>query len=338
MKKTVIGTMVAGMLCVGVLTIGSTSVAESAQPEEAAVDTVANVGHGTTPLAGCQNVTLTVKNNKSVKIKALKVEYKSIEDGKWRTESFSDTVITSGSTSTVKSGATLEHVEGHKMGAIKLHYKKWCGWQVVGDLHRYRLLVRVTEVRVRQNLPCRFQERRLLKTHRGHAPIDSGAPADARAPSVFVAATATRRDDDEAPSSTRFAISNLVKCSDRTAGTDIALGNGNKEQNMRNIIATIALTTAIAAPATAEAGNASRIWGAPHDAVSVALEVSTSSPIVFRAAALGGHLRRADRWHRRRRLHHHRGLAGRGRERCRRFLGGRAPRRSWAHPRRAGPR
>ncbi len=84
------------------------------------------------PLAACQNVTLRVKNNKSVKIKALKVEYKSKEDGKWRTEKFNNKVIAAGATETVKSGAALEHVEGHQMQSIKLHYKKWCGgkWSV----------------------------------------------------------------------------------------------------------------------------------------------------------------------------------------------------------------
>lgn len=85
-----------------------------------------------TPLAACQSVTLNVKNNKSVKIKALKIEYKSKEDGKWRSEGFSDKQINPGQVLTVKSGASLEHVEGHTMTNIKLHYKKWCGgkWSI----------------------------------------------------------------------------------------------------------------------------------------------------------------------------------------------------------------
>lgn len=85
-----------------------------------------------TPLAACQGIQLNVKNNKSVKIKALKVEYKSKEDGKWRSEGFSDKQINPGQVLTVKSGASLEHVEGHTMTNIKLHYKKWCGgkWSV----------------------------------------------------------------------------------------------------------------------------------------------------------------------------------------------------------------
>ena len=142
MSKTVLGVMGVTMLCASVMTIGATSVAESAQPADAVVDVTSwqmdnaspsvDDGDEATPLAGCQNVTLNVKNNKSVKIKALKIEYKSVEDGKWRTESFADKEIGAGATSTVKSGATLEHIEGHKMSAIKLHYKKWCGgkWSV----------------------------------------------------------------------------------------------------------------------------------------------------------------------------------------------------------------
>lgn len=84
------------------------------------------------PLASCDGVTLMVKNNKSVKIKALKVEYKSVEDGKWRTEKFADESIAAGTTEVVKTNAKLEHVEGHQMKSIRLHYKKWCGgkWSV----------------------------------------------------------------------------------------------------------------------------------------------------------------------------------------------------------------
>lgn len=85
-----------------------------------------------TELAACQNVKIRVKNNKSVKIKVLKAEYKSVEDGKWRKESLPNEVIRAGDTETVKSGAALERVEGHKMKSIRLHYKKWCGgkWSV----------------------------------------------------------------------------------------------------------------------------------------------------------------------------------------------------------------
>ena len=69
---------------------------------------------------------------KSVKIKALKIEYKSVEDGKWRDEGFNDEEINPGATDTVKSGAKLEHIEGQTMQSIKLHYKMWCGgkWSV----------------------------------------------------------------------------------------------------------------------------------------------------------------------------------------------------------------
>ncbi len=87
---------------------------------------------GATELAACQNVNIRVKNNKSVKIKVLKMEYKSIEDGKWRSESLPNEVIPAGQTETVKSGAALERIEGHRMKSIRLHYKKWCGgkWSV----------------------------------------------------------------------------------------------------------------------------------------------------------------------------------------------------------------
>ena len=84
------------------------------------------------PLASCDNVTINVKNGKSVKIKALKIEYKSVEDGKWRDEGFNNEEINPGATDTVKSGAKLEHIEGQIMQSIKLHYKMWCGgkWSV----------------------------------------------------------------------------------------------------------------------------------------------------------------------------------------------------------------
>ena len=87
--------------------------------EDAVAMTEGLVGHSApadaTPLAACQNVTLKVKNNKSVKMKALKIDYKSREDGKWRTELFADEVISPGAIATVKTNASLEHVEGHTM-------------------------------------------------------------------------------------------------------------------------------------------------------------------------------------------------------------------------------
>ncbi len=101
-------------------------------PMSAPVSLEASGSEDATELAACQNVTIRVKNNKSVKIKVLKMEYKSREDGKWRNESLPNEVISAGDIETVKSGAALEYVEGHKMTSIRLHYKKWCGgkWSV----------------------------------------------------------------------------------------------------------------------------------------------------------------------------------------------------------------
>ena len=75
----------------------------------------------------CQKVDITVNNQKSVKIKALKIEYKSKEDGKWRTEDFTNTEVAKNTKKTVANNQNLSYIEGHDMSSIKLHYKKWCG-------------------------------------------------------------------------------------------------------------------------------------------------------------------------------------------------------------------
>lgn len=137
MNKTMIRTL--ALTCMPALAAAFVTVGQAPQaraemglaPEATTADFGQSVADAE-PLAACQNVTLKVKNNKSVKIKALKVEYKSKEDGKWRTETFNNEVIAAGATAVVKSGASLEHVEGHDMSSIRLHYKKWCGgkWSV----------------------------------------------------------------------------------------------------------------------------------------------------------------------------------------------------------------
>ena len=139
MNKTMIRTLALTCLpavAAAFITVGQAPLAQAEMglaPQAATADLDGGLsGAEAQPLAACQNVTLNVKNNKSVKIKALKVEYKSKEDGKWRSESFNNREIAAGATETVKSGASLEHVEGHTMESIKLHYKKWCGgkWSV----------------------------------------------------------------------------------------------------------------------------------------------------------------------------------------------------------------
>lgn len=77
-------------------------------------------------LAACQNVDLIVKNNHQGMIKVLRIEYKSIEDGKWRRESVANEIITRGQAEVVKSGANLEHIEGHRMEAMRVVYKRVC--------------------------------------------------------------------------------------------------------------------------------------------------------------------------------------------------------------------
>lgn len=54
----------------------------------------------------CKDVDIEVKNNKSVKIKALKLEYKFRYDNTWRTESFSNKEVLSGATTRVASNQT----------------------------------------------------------------------------------------------------------------------------------------------------------------------------------------------------------------------------------------
>ncbi len=84
------------------------------------------------PLAACRNVRIQVNNQKSVKIKALKVDYRSIQDGRTRTEQFPNQVVSANSLGTVASGQNLQHIKGHTMQWMKLYYKAWCGgkWSV----------------------------------------------------------------------------------------------------------------------------------------------------------------------------------------------------------------
>ncbi len=78
------------------------------------------------PVAACQNVTIRVNNQKNHRIKALKVEYKSVEDGKTRTENFSDEIVNANSKENVATGQSLQYVEGHEMEWVRLFYKPEC--------------------------------------------------------------------------------------------------------------------------------------------------------------------------------------------------------------------
>lgn len=80
-------------------------------------------------LAACQNVDLIVKNNHPGQIKVLRIEYKSVEDGKWRRENVPNEIIGRHTAEVVKSGANLEHVEGHRMAAMRVVYKRVCNRQ-----------------------------------------------------------------------------------------------------------------------------------------------------------------------------------------------------------------
>lgn len=77
--------------------------------------------------AACQNVDFAVKNDSGAKIKALKVEYKTKQDGKWRTEQIPNVEVPNGQKVQVAENQSLQYIEGHDMTNLKLHYQQWCG-------------------------------------------------------------------------------------------------------------------------------------------------------------------------------------------------------------------
>ena len=82
--------------------------------------------------AACQNVDIKVKNDGTFDVLALKIDYKTVQDGTWRTESFNNATAAAGATTTVAENQELQYIEGHDMAAIKLYYKVRCGgkWSV----------------------------------------------------------------------------------------------------------------------------------------------------------------------------------------------------------------
>lgn len=82
----------------------------------------------------CKKVDFSVQNNKQVKIKALKMEYKFTEDGKWRTENFPNDDVAAGAYETVANNQNLAGGEGNHLYGLKLHFKAWCGGSWTGAL------------------------------------------------------------------------------------------------------------------------------------------------------------------------------------------------------------
>ena len=75
----------------------------------------------------CQNVDFAVKNDSGAKIRALKIEYKTKQDGKWRTEQIPNVEVPNGQKVQVAENQSLQYIEGHDMTNLKLHYQQWCG-------------------------------------------------------------------------------------------------------------------------------------------------------------------------------------------------------------------
>jgi hypothetical protein len=76
--------------------------------------------------AACQKVDIKVDNQGSKKIKALKIEYYTSQERRWRTEDFSNTEVPARTTKTVANDQNLQYIEGYNVTKIKLHYKVWC--------------------------------------------------------------------------------------------------------------------------------------------------------------------------------------------------------------------
>jgi len=82
--------------------------------------------------AACKDVDIKVQNDGASDVLALSIEYRTVQDGTWRTEAFNNTEVSAGSLTTVASNQELQYIEGHDMKDIKLHYKVRCGgkWSV----------------------------------------------------------------------------------------------------------------------------------------------------------------------------------------------------------------
>ncbi len=82
----------------------------------------------------CKKVDFSVQNNKLVRIRALKMEYKFTEDGKWRTEKFANEEVDAGALKTVATDQNLAGGEGNHMYGLKLHFKARCGGEWTSKL------------------------------------------------------------------------------------------------------------------------------------------------------------------------------------------------------------
>ncbi len=87
---------------------------------------LAIVAIGTAWAGSCKDVDISVKNDTGVTVDAKKIEYKTLEDGTWRTELFSNTFVTTGTTGVVATSQNLQYIEGQTMTHIKLHFNIFC--------------------------------------------------------------------------------------------------------------------------------------------------------------------------------------------------------------------